>query len=595
MRLIEYYIQLFLNFAKAQTGQPVKITRRDISKKLECSERNVVHILNKMEETNWIETERGRGRGNTTAVYFLKTYQEMFQLFAAAAPKTEDIEKLIGVIERSDIDMEVREVVYSLILQLFWGNQNPKDRNNQDYDTLNIPYHRRIYGVNPIQAERQTERHIVSQIFNTLVTYSEEKNEILPSVAHDWKYSNEGRKLTFYLRKGVAFHNSKFLTSEDVRFTMQRLGNTPSSWIIKDIEKITCHGSYVIELTFSKPSFYWIWLASSPKCSIVPAGYSGMTAEEFSGQPIGTGPFKVKEFEPASILRLEAHQAYFQERSHLDEISIHILPSAEKYFNVQAIEEKPVFYHPFSPERESGSELQFVERRRLSVKYLVWNMTKEQLRLNTSLRRKAETAIGKKGLINTLGYPRYEPAAGFFKGSGSSVNERGAEENFDGEVFMGRPLLLVTYELTPNIEDLKWLQKEWEKQGIPVKIKSYPYPEFLKQVKHADLVLSEYVTEEAEENSFLNLLKNKVSPVYQLMDENNKSKVNEMLNEALQQEGREERLASLKKIDQFLQEEKIVVPLYWTYQTAVFKEDLQGVTLSTVGIAPFKDLFFRKV
>lgn len=595
MKLIEYYILLFLYFAKGQAGQPIKITRRDISEILKCSERNVVHILNKMEETDWIKSERGRGRGNSTAIHFLKPYQEIFQLFAASAPKTKDIEKLIGVIERADVNMDIREVVNSLILQLFWGNQKSADSKNKDSDTLNIPYHRQLYDLEPLHAERQTERHIVSQVFNTLVTYSEEKNEILPSVAHHWEFSKDGRNLTFYLRKGVAFHNSEYLTANDVMFTLERLGNTHSSWIIKDLEKVCCHGNYIIELKFSKPSFYWLWLASSLKCSIVPAAYSGMSAEEFSQKPIGTGPFKVKEFERATILRLEAHTAYFQERSHLDEISIHILPSAEKYFNVQTIEDKPVFYHPFSPEKDSENELQVAERKGLSVKYLVWNMTKEQIRKDISLRHNAEALVDRKELIDELGYPRYEPAAGFLKESGSSVKEKGPEESTVTETLRDSPLLLVTYDLIPNLEDLYSLRKEWENHGIPVKIKSYPYPDFLKQVKHADLVLSEYVTEETEENSFLNLLENEMSPVYQLMDDRSRAKINTMLNEALQKEEQEERLGALRKIDLLLQKEKLTVPLYWTYQTAIFKTDLQGISLSTVGLAPFKDIFFRKV
>ncbi len=591
MRIIEYYIRLFITFAEIKRDRKTSVTRHAISKELACSERNVIHILNKMEDEKWIKVIRGKGRGNTTNITFLKTLEEMFERYEKYSPKTEDIERLISILEHDPQLNEIHQLINTFINKVFGTKTKLPHNSENENEYLKIPYYRSLYSLDPSHVERQTERHIVKQIFNTLVTYNEEKKEVEPCLSHYWEIDRDGKKFTFYLRKGVSFHYSKHLVAEDVKFTFERLKKTPSKWIVKDLDMIKCIGKYVVQFIFTKPFFHWLLLITSPKCSIVPYNYAYKSMDEFSKLPIGTGPYRIKEHE-SNFLKLSVHHDYFQERAHIDEIDIFILPSIEKYLNINDINRDPIFYIPFTTRKDNNNQLQYIERRRLSVKYLMWNMNKEKIRTNEGMRRKLSAILDKMKMIKDLGYPRYEPASSFIKQRSSSQDGK-----YDGEPYdntLKEPLTLMTYDLSPHREDVKWIQKECKKYGIMIETKQFPFSVFIDNVKNADLVLSEFVTEESEEISLYNLIESQTGVIYNLIDQENKMTIQRTLNNAFQKEEMQHRMEEFTKIDTLLCKRCITIPLYWTFQKALYDHNLMGVSLSTIGLVPFKDLFYRK-
>ncbi|WP_142303570.1 periplasmic substrate-binding domain-containing protein [Evansella halocellulosilytica] len=195
-------------------------------------------------------------------------------------------------------------------------------------------------------------------------------------------------------------------------------------------------------------------------------------------------------------------------------------------------------------------------------------------------------------MVNDLGHPRYEPASSFIKQCSFSkcgmYNEKVSTGNFN------EPLTLMTYDLQPHIEDAKWIQQECKKHGITIEIKPLPFLSFIDQINDADLVLSEYVTEEAEEASLYNLVESQTGIIDNLIDSENKSIIQRALNNTFQQEKMQNRIEMLKKVDRLLNEECISIPLYWTFQKALYDQSLMGVSLSTIGLVPFKNLFYRK-
>ncbi len=70
--------------------------------------------------------------------------------------------------------------------------------------------------LDPVYATMRSECHMVKHIFDTLVYINEERTAIEPGLAFHWEYNDEEKIWTFYLRKGVHFHNGKRLTAHDV-------------------------------------------------------------------------------------------------------------------------------------------------------------------------------------------------------------------------------------------------------------------------------------------------------------------------------------------------------------------------------------------
>lgn len=350
-------------------------------------------------------------------------------------------------------------------------------------------------------------------------------------------------------------------------------------------------GKYIVQFTFNKPSFHWLLLLSSPKCSILPNDYAKKSAKEFSKLPIGTGPYKIKVHE-TNFLELKVHNDYFQERAHIDEVAIFVLPSIEKYLNVEYVDLDSIFYIPFTTMKDHDKQFQYIERKRLSVKYLMWNMNKEKIRTNEELRRKLSDILNRRKMVNELGYPRNEPASSFMKQRSFSQSDKNYQESSDGT--FKETLTLMTYDLPPHSDDAKWIQQECKRHGITIQTKYLSFSNFIDNVKNADLILSEYVTEESEEVSLYNLLESHTGVINNLIDFENKAIIEKTLNKVFQQENMQNRIEVLKNIDTLLCKSSITIPVYWTFQKALYDKDLMGVSLSTFGLVPFKELFYRK-
>src|SRR5499427_1037473 len=78
---------------------------------------------------------------------------------------------------------------------------------------------------------------------------------IIPDLAHSWEVSTDKKTYTFFLRKGVKFHDGGEFTAEDVKATFQRLIFPPQGFIsprtplFSTVEAITVRDAHTIAFT----------------------------------------------------------------------------------------------------------------------------------------------------------------------------------------------------------------------------------------------------------------------------------------------------------------------------------------------------------
>src|SRR5947207_1552167 len=61
-------------------------------------------------------------------------------------------------------------------------------------------------------------------VFDRLTAY-DDKLKPQPMLAESWEFSSDARQIKFNLRKGVQFHSGREMTSEDVKYSLQRAAN----------------------------------------------------------------------------------------------------------------------------------------------------------------------------------------------------------------------------------------------------------------------------------------------------------------------------------------------------------------------------------
>src|SRR5215469_3011682 len=78
---------------------------------------------------------------------------------------------------------------------------------------------------------------------------------IIPDLAHSWEISKDGKTYTFFLRRGVKFHDGGTLTAEDVKATFQRLifpptgFSSPRTTLFSTVDAITVRDVFTVAFT----------------------------------------------------------------------------------------------------------------------------------------------------------------------------------------------------------------------------------------------------------------------------------------------------------------------------------------------------------
>ena len=150
------------------------------------------------------------------------------------------------------------------------------------------------------------------------------KGNIIPELAESWEPSSDAKQWTFKLRKGVEFHNGKTLDADDVIFSINYHRSEGSKSGLKEILKIVNDikkdGKDTVILSLNNASADFPYIFASTRMCIVPDG----TTNWETG--MGTGGYKLVEFEPGVRLFAKRNPNYFKEgRAHFDEVEISVL------------------------------------------------------------------------------------------------------------------------------------------------------------------------------------------------------------------------------------------------------------------------------
>ena len=174
----------------------------------------------------------------------------------------------------------------------------------------------------PITGNSTNAARIVNNIYDPLVTRNWEDDpegaELRPAIATAWEQVDD---LTwhFTIREGVKFHNGETLTAEDVAFSMseQRVWGedalvpigkryTQSFASVEAIDATTVE----IRTTVNDPNLPYRFI--TPLGYIVPKDYYLEVGPDAFGQdPVGTGPYKVVEYDATANIVLEAFDDYW--------------------------------------------------------------------------------------------------------------------------------------------------------------------------------------------------------------------------------------------------------------------------------------------
>jgi peptide/nickel transport system substrate-binding protein/oligopeptide transport system substrate-binding protein len=273
---------------------------------------------------------------------------------------------------------------------------------------------------------------IAAKLFNGLVRLDEDLN-IVPDIAERWKISEDSSTYTFYIRKDVKYTNKRTVRAGDFKYSFKRIldpvSRSPNSWVLEkiagakafmegragDVAGIRVLDDYTLEIRLESPFSPFLYLMTMSAAYVVPEEEVRRWGPDFSGHPVGTGPFFLKEWLPNRELRLERSNVYFDKKAGLNGIVYRIIPedlTAITEFelgNLDMISIPAQEYRKYTNDPKWKGLIEPVKG--LNIYYIGMNCSRPPFE-NVNFRRAMNLAIDRKKLLSTFYENRGRIAAG---------------------------------------------------------------------------------------------------------------------------------------------------------------------------------------
>jgi peptide/nickel transport system substrate-binding protein len=151
-----------------------------------------------------------------------------------------------------------------------------------------------------------------------------------PGLAEAWSETADGLTYEFRLRKGVKFHNGDPVTSEDVKFSLERYKGAGAKSIHERLKQVEIVDPHVVRIHLKAPwpdflTFYGT--TATAAAFVVPKKYLEKVGDDgFKKHPIGAGPFKFVAHKTGIEVVLDAYPGYWRKAPHIKRLTLKSVP-----------------------------------------------------------------------------------------------------------------------------------------------------------------------------------------------------------------------------------------------------------------------------
>jgi peptide/nickel transport system substrate-binding protein len=279
---------------------------------------------------------------------------------------------------------------------------------------------------------------VFTSIFDTLIEVDRQGDlSVKPGLAESWTRIDD-KTIEFKLRKGVKFHNGDEMTAEDVAFSFgpERMWgfakpgeaaktgqvlftqtaaqstvappevHAVARRLFPEFDRIEVIDSHTIRFHNKKPdvTLEGRLTRNGPNVVSKKAFLAAADWRAFARSPVATGPYKVKEFKPDTLLVLEAHDAYWGGNPPAREIRFVVVPEIASRIN-GLVSGQYDFITDVPPDQiktvEASAKHEVVGGPVLNYRLVVFDKNHPQL-TDARIRRAMTHAIDRKLIVDTL-------------------------------------------------------------------------------------------------------------------------------------------------------------------------------------------------
>ena len=219
-----------------------------------------------------------------------------------------------------------------------WAAETPKNGGS-----MTIAYKDDIATLDPAIGYDWQNWAIIKSIFNGLMDYVPGTTTLRPMLASSYAVSPDGKTFTFKLRPGVKFHNGRAMTADDVVYSLNRTVNpktqSPGQSFFSAIDGfdaftnkkadhlsgVTAPDPETVVIALTQPSAPFLQVLALNFAFVVPKEEVEKKGGDFGKHPVGTGPFKMKQWTLGQRVVMVRNPDYFEHGiPHLDQVIVEV-------------------------------------------------------------------------------------------------------------------------------------------------------------------------------------------------------------------------------------------------------------------------------
>lgn len=480
-------------------------------------------------------------------------------------------------------------------------------------------------GLDPAHEEDGESFKVCDNIYDTLIQYKDESTDLEPALATSWESSEDGLIWTFHLRRGVTFHDGTPFNAEAVLFSLNRqhdethpfhkVGGSYIYWVATGlaeiVDKIIAVDDFTVQIHLKTAYAPFIYTIAITPFSIVSPTALQKWGEDFTNNPVGTGPFKFVQWDRNDKIVLEANGTYWGGRPSLDRVIFQSVPdNSVRLIKLQegslhAME----FPNPDDLQQIREDEaLALIAQPGMNIGYLAMNMDKKPFD-NPKVRLAINHAINKTEIIEYLyqgmGIPAKNPIPptlwsyddtieGYAydpKLAKQLLTEAGYPNGFETTLWA----LPVPRPYIPDGRALaEVLQSELRNIGVETKIMTFDWGTYLDKVTHGehDMAMLGWSADLGDPDNFLYFLLSKSStekPAGNIAFYRSDA-MQDVLERARASNDRDERVSLYQEAQAIFHKDVPWVPLAHAKQILVINKKVKGLKLH-----PLKWRYFRQI
>ncbi|MGE7842138.1 nickel ABC transporter substrate-binding protein [Lysinibacillus sp. NPDC093712] len=454
-----------------------------------------------------------------------------------------------------------------------------------------------------------------SMIYEPLVKYGE-GGKIEPHLAKSWEISEDGKTYTFHLREDVNYSDGSPFNATNVKRNIDAIlkNKETHSWLgtAKLLDHAEVVDEFTVKLVFSQ-SYYPVLqdlTTVRPFRFLADASFpEGDNTLESIKEPIGTGPWILKEYKQDEYSVYEKNPNYWGEQPELDKVTVRIMPDAET--RVLAFEkgdldlifgEGSISLDAFTEMRDNGKFKTDLSGS-LGTRSLILNTQNEKL-ADIRVRIALHQGFDKEALVEGItsgvepvanqvlspDYPyveqTYSPVsynteqaiqnledAGWVLPSNGNIREKNGE----------KLEITLMYDTTDRIQKAmgETLQAEWAAIGVKLNLTALELTEQTKRFRAGDYDLNFWFNSGVpyDPHTLVNAV---AEPTFGVAEAHtnikDKDKLDADIRQVLGSVNEKERYSLYDSILQQVQEQSVIIPLSYIRQYMVYGERIESGT-----------------